>query len=80
MPHMNGFETATLIKRRPESKDVPIIFVTAISKDPRYVYQGYATADAVDYLFKPFDPQVLQSKVGCLRRTPSQDGKDPSPS
>src|SRR5271154_6364100 len=42
MPRMNGFETANLIKRRPESKDTPIIFVTAISKDSRYVYEGYA--------------------------------------
>ncbi len=65
MPHMNGFETATLIKQNPSSKDVPIIFVTAISKDPRYVYQGYETG-AVDYIFKPFYPQVLKSKVAVF--------------
>ncbi len=65
MPHMNGFEAATLIKRRSESRDIPIIFVTAISKDPRYVYQGYETG-AVDYIFKPYDPQILRSKVAVF--------------
>src|SRR5580765_507859 len=41
MPEMDGFETARLIKQRPESRDTPIIFVTAINKETHYVYQGY---------------------------------------
>ncbi|HEX4926167.1 MAG TPA: response regulator [Bdellovibrionales bacterium] len=62
MPGMDGFETASLIKQRERSKDIPIIFVTAISKEAHFVYRGYE-AGAVDYLFKPFDPHILKSKV-----------------
>jgi PAS domain S-box-containing protein len=62
MPGMNGFETAQLIKSRHRSRDVPIIFLTAISKDERYVFQGYS-AGAVDYIFKPFEADILRSKV-----------------
>jgi signal transduction histidine kinase len=65
MPRMDGFETAKLIKQRPGSMNIPIIFITAINKDPRYVYQGYGTG-AVDYLFKPFDSYVLKSKVAVF--------------
>src|SRR4051794_28684964 len=41
MPIMDGFETATLIKQRERSRDIPIIFVTAISKDEPFIYKGY---------------------------------------
>ncbi len=62
MPGMDGFETATLIKEREKSRHIPIIFVTAISKEERYVFRGYS-AGAVDYIAKPFDPDILRSKV-----------------
>ncbi len=62
MPEMDGFETASLIKSRDRSRHIPILFVTAINKDPRFVYRGYEVG-AVDYLFKPFDPQILRAKV-----------------
>jgi two-component system cell cycle sensor histidine kinase/response regulator CckA len=65
MPQMDGFETASLIKRLPGSMNIPIIFITAINKDLRYVYQGYERG-AVDYLFKPFDPQILRWKVAVF--------------
>jgi len=65
MPGLDGFDTAELIKRRDRSKAIPIIFLTAISKDERHVFRGYSTG-AVDYLFKPFDPQVLRSKVAVF--------------
>lgn len=65
MPEMNGFETAELIRSNEETKSVPIIFVTAINKEKQYVQQGYELG-AVDYLFKPFDPQVLRYKVGVF--------------
>jgi len=65
MPELDGFETAAIIRRRPRHRAIPIIFVTAIDKDERYVYRGYE-AGAVDYLFKPFDPMILQSKVGVF--------------
>jgi PAS domain S-box-containing protein len=65
MPGLDGFETAALIKQRERTKTVPIIFLTAISKDERHVFRGYS-AGAVDYLFKPFDAEVLRSKVAVF--------------
>jgi PAS domain S-box-containing protein len=62
MPGMNGFETARLIKSRERTRFVPIIFLTAISKDETYVFTGYSVG-AVDYIFKPFQPEILRSKV-----------------
>jgi CheY-like chemotaxis protein len=62
MPGMDGFETASHIKRRERTKDVPIIFLTAIDNEPHHAFRGYA-AGAVDYLSKPFDPWVLRAKV-----------------
>ena len=65
MPGMNGFETAQLIKSRERSRSTPIIFLTAISKDEQYVFTGYSVG-AVDYLSKPFNPDVLRSKVAVF--------------
>jgi PAS domain S-box-containing protein len=65
MPELDGFQTAELIKQRERSKHIPIIFLTAISKDERHVFRGYS-AGAVDYLFKPFEPEVLRSKVSVF--------------
>ncbi len=62
MPGMDGFETAEHIKRRDKTRDLPIIFLTAIDKEPQHAFRGYA-AGAVDYLAKPFDPWVLRAKV-----------------
>jgi PAS domain S-box-containing protein len=65
MPDLDGFETAALIKQRERTSYVPIIFVTAISKDEEQVFRGYS-AGAVDYVFKPFNPEVLRSKVSVF--------------
>ena len=65
MPGMDGFETAELIKKRERTRSVPIIFVTAISKERDHVFRGYS-AGAVDYVFKPHDPNVLRSKVAVF--------------
>jgi PAS domain S-box-containing protein len=65
MPGMNGFETAQLIKSRERSRLTPIIFLTAISKDEAFVYTGYSVG-AVDYMSKPFNPDVLRSKVAVF--------------
>jgi PAS domain S-box-containing protein len=62
MPEMSGFETARLIKARERTRFIPIIFLTAISKEEEYVFEGYSVG-AVDYMFKPFEPAVLRSKV-----------------
>ena len=65
MPGMDGFETATQIKRHAKSRDVPIIFLTAATMQPEQAFRGYA-AGAVDYLAKPFDPGVLTAKVSIF--------------
>lgn len=62
MPGMDGFETAALMRGDIETRHIPIIFVTAISKEKQHVSKGY-TSGAVDYLFKPLDPDILRNKV-----------------
>ena len=65
MPGMDGFQTAELIKQRERTRHVPILFLTAISKDAEHVFRGYSTG-AVDYLMKPFDPLILRAKVAVF--------------
>ncbi len=65
MPGMDGFETATLIKEREKTRHVPIIFLTAINKAEQYIYRGY-NVGAVDYIAKPFDAEILRSKVSVF--------------
>ena len=65
MPGMDGFETAAHIKRRPKTRDVPIIFLTARNAEPDYAFRSYS-AGAVDYIAKPFDPWVLRAKVSVF--------------
>src|SRR6266508_2197774 len=65
MPELDGFETAALIKQREKTRHIPIIFVTAVSKDTEHVFRGYSEG-AVDYLLKPYDPAVLRSKVSVF--------------
>ncbi|MEG4532857.1 response regulator [Microcoleus sp. D2_18a_D3] len=62
MPGMDGFETATLIRSRDRSRSTPIIFITAFSSNDTHVFKGYSLG-AVDYLFKPLEPEILISKV-----------------
>ncbi len=61
MPDMDGFETAALIRQRPRTRNVPIIFLTA-DTDELHAARGYSLG-AVDYLFSPFLPEVLRTKV-----------------
>jgi CheY-like chemotaxis protein len=65
MPNMDGFETASHIKRRERTRHVPILFLTAADRDAQLALRGYA-AGAVDYLTKPFDPWVLRAKVSIF--------------
>ena len=60
MPGLDGFETAALIKERERSRHIPIIFLTAISKDEESIFRGYSVG-AVDCLPKPLDPEVLRA-------------------
>jgi serine phosphatase RsbU (regulator of sigma subunit)/anti-sigma regulatory factor (Ser/Thr protein kinase) len=62
MPGLNGFETARYINARARTRHIPIIFLTAHAQDVEQVFHAYA-AGAVDYVVKPFDPDVLRSKV-----------------
>ena len=65
MPDMDGFEVAELMRKNEKTKFLPIIFVTAFSKDDTYIFKGYETG-AVDYLFKPLNPVILKSKVNIF--------------
>lgn len=65
MPEMDGFELAELMRGSERTKHVPIIFVTAGSRDPQRIFKGYEKG-AVDFLFKPIDPHVLKSKAGAF--------------
>jgi CheY-like chemotaxis protein len=65
MPEMDGYETCAHIKRRPRTRDVPIIFLTAMGMDSEHSARGYA-AGAVDYISKPFDPWALRAKVAVF--------------
>lgn len=70
MPEMDGFETAEMIRARKKSLQTPILFVTAYRSDEQ-LFRGY-NLGAVDFLFKPIVPEILQSKVNVfveLRRT-----------
>jgi diguanylate cyclase (GGDEF)-like protein/PAS domain S-box-containing protein len=62
MPVMDGFETARAIRKLKPDNPPPIVFATAIHQDEDHVLRGYESG-AVDYLFKPVDPQQLKSKV-----------------
>ncbi len=61
MPEMDGFETAAMIRQRPRTRNVPIIFLTA-DTDELHAARGYSLG-AVDYLFSPFLPDILRTKV-----------------
>src|SRR5947209_13209060 len=65
MPDLDGFETASLIRQRDRSRDTPIIFLTAINQSETHVFRGYELG-AVDYIFKPLNPDVLRAKVSVF--------------
>jgi signal transduction histidine kinase len=65
MPEIDGFETAALIRARTKSEHTPIVFITAFNKSDTHVSRGYSLG-AVDYVFKPFEPDVLRAKVAAF--------------
>ena len=67
MPDMDGFEVARLLKENSRTKDISIIFVTALSKDEKFTIQGYEEG-AVDYLHKPLDYNIVLAKVNVFER------------
>lgn len=65
MPEMDGFELAALMRGVEKTRRVPIVFATAGSREESRVFKGYESG-AVDYLFKPIDPQILRGKVNAF--------------
>lgn len=65
MPIMDGYETAELIYERDSLKDIPIIFVTAHDYEEAALFKGYS-AGAVDFIRKPFNPEMLRTKVAVF--------------
>ena len=62
MPSMSGFECVSIIRKNPKTENIPIIFITAMGNDSKFVDKGYHLG-AVDYMVKPVDPDILISKV-----------------
>jgi len=62
MPEIDGFELVDMLKSNPRTKDILVIFVTAISKESKYAVKGYSSG-AIDYLYKPLDPYITSAKV-----------------
>jgi PAS domain S-box-containing protein len=67
MPEMDGFQTASLLKRRKRTRDIPIIFLTAAFKSEEFQQRGYAVG-AVDYLLKPIEDNQLINKISTYFR------------
>jgi len=65
MPGIDGFQVASLMRQRPATAHLPIIFLTAVSRDASQIFEGYEHG-AVDYLLKPFDPTILRAKVSVF--------------
>ena len=65
MPEMDGFETASLLLNHPKTSHIPIIFITAFDRDESFEFKGYASG-AVDYLVKPINDDILNSKVNVF--------------
>jgi signal transduction histidine kinase len=65
MPNLNGFETASLILERKKLKNIPIIFITASNYGDENTFKAYQLG-AVDYIFKPINPDILRAKVNVL--------------
>ena len=65
MPGLDGLETVALIKSRERCRHIPVIFITALSREMAYVIKGYAQG-AVDYLLKPIDADILRTKVSVF--------------
>ena len=71
MPGMDGFEVAETIKGHSKSKDIPIIFLSAVNIEKKFITKGY-TSGGIDYIAKPFDPDILLLKVKTFHRLQKQ--------
>ena len=71
MPDMDGFEVAHILKSNKRTRDIPIIFATAESREHKFVMKGYDEG-AVDYLSKPLSPEIVKAKVSVLLKVQLQ--------
>ncbi|WP_126244167.1 sensor histidine kinase [Chitinophaga rhizosphaerae] len=71
MPEMDGFEVAEAITGYSKSKDIPIIFLSAVSVEKRFITRGYSSG-GLDYITKPVDPEILLLKVSTFYRLHQQ--------
>lgn len=71
MPEMDGFEVAEAITGYSKSKDIPIIFLSAVSVEKRFIARGYSSG-GLDYITKPVDPDILLLKVSTFYRLHEQ--------
>ncbi len=62
MPGMDGYQTAAMVRQRARTRDIPIVFLSAMDTSPAELMKGYAHGGA-DYLIKPYDPDILRAKV-----------------
>ena len=67
MPEMDGFQTASMLKIRKKTRDIPIIFLTAALKTEEFQHKGFEVG-AVDYLLKPIDDNLLINKISTYFR------------
>jgi len=72
MPDMDGFEVAELMRANKRTCDIPIIFITAINKEEKYIFRGYKLG-AVDYIYKPITNEILRSKVNVFIKIHEQN-------
>ncbi len=72
MPGMDGFEVAETISGYSKTKDIPIIFLSAVNTEKRFITKGYASG-GLDYITKPFDPDILLLKVKTFYRLYQQN-------
>src|SRR5688572_9040353 len=71
MPDMDGFEVAEAVSGYSKSKDIPIIFLSAVNTHKKFITKGY-TSGGIDYLTKPFDPDILLLKIKTFYRLSEQ--------
>jgi signal transduction histidine kinase len=74
MPNLNGFETASLIYEREKLRHIPIVFITAHSYGDENIFKGYRVG-AVDYIYKPINPDMLRAKVSVFVELYKQNRK-----
>jgi two-component system, sensor histidine kinase and response regulator len=67
MPKMDGFELAEFMRGSERTREVPIIFVTAAARDQHRLFKGYESG-AVDFLFKPIEPHIIENKAAVFFR------------